>query len=186
MRIIFIRHGKTKGNLEKRYIGRTDEPLCAEGIEELRRRRYPDCSLVIASPMKRCVESAKLIYPNKELILCDDLRECDFGDFEGRNYLELSNNPDYQKWIDSGGAMPFPNGEDHEEFKTRCVRGFLTAIENCPENGTIAFVIHGGAIMAILERFAIPPRGFYDYQVSNGGGYITEFDGDHLKITEKL
>ena len=30
--LVFIRHGATKGNLEKRYIGRTDEPLCDIGI----------------------------------------------------------------------------------------------------------------------------------------------------------
>ena len=31
MKLQFIRHGKTQGNLEKRYIGSTDEPLCAKG-----------------------------------------------------------------------------------------------------------------------------------------------------------
>ena len=36
MEIILIRHGKTKGNLEKRYIGVTDEPLTDEGAHELR------------------------------------------------------------------------------------------------------------------------------------------------------
>ena len=35
MKLIFIRHGKTAGNLERRYIGRTDEPLCDEGIAEI-------------------------------------------------------------------------------------------------------------------------------------------------------
>ena len=42
---------KTAGNLEKRYIGRTDEPLCELGIAELKAGRYPGCETVIASPM---------------------------------------------------------------------------------------------------------------------------------------
>ena len=42
MRWILIRHGKTRGNLEGRYIGcRSDENLCAEGIEELKQGTYP-------------------------------------------------------------------------------------------------------------------------------------------------
>ena len=35
MELYFIRHGKTKGNIEKRYIGSTDENLCKEGKEKL-------------------------------------------------------------------------------------------------------------------------------------------------------
>ena len=61
MKIIFIRHGKTAGNLEKRYIGRTDEPLCEEGISELESIKYPDSDEVLASPMKRCLQTARLI-----------------------------------------------------------------------------------------------------------------------------
>lgn len=186
MKLVFIRHGKTVGNLERRYIGRTDEPLCKEGIAELKARKYPDCERVIASPMKRCIETAKLIYPEREIITCADLRECDFGDFEGRNYLELSENFDYQKWIDSGGTLPFPNGEDTEKFKARCVRGFFETLGRINEECSAAFVVHGGTVMAIFERLALPKRGYYDYQVQNGGGYIAEYDGANLIVTEKL
>lgn len=42
MKIIFIRHGKTKGNLEKRYIGKTDESLCEIGIKELKKIYIPN------------------------------------------------------------------------------------------------------------------------------------------------
>ena len=67
MKIIFIRHGKTAGNLEKRYIGRTDESLCSKGKDKLLRRTYPDCKTVITSGMKRCIQTAEIIYPNKKI-----------------------------------------------------------------------------------------------------------------------
>ena len=35
MKIVLIRHGATAGNIEKRYIGITDEDLCASGIESI-------------------------------------------------------------------------------------------------------------------------------------------------------
>ena len=184
-KIIFIRHGKTEGNLRKAYIGRTDESLCAEGIAELESRHYPDADIVISSPMKRCIETAELIFPNVPLKIYDDLRECDFGNFEGKSYEQLNGNADYQAWIDSGGKIPFPNGEAHGDFTERCCRAFLQAVsEN--EGKTIAFTVHGGTVMSVLERFAEPKKGYYDYMIKNGCGFVTEFDNGKIKITEEF
>lgn len=186
MKIIFIRHGKTAGNLEKRYIGRTDEPLCDEGISELRSKQYPDCDIVISSPMRRCIETAKIIYPNKQVTAYDDLRECDFGDFEGKNYIELSGNADYQNWIDSGGTAAFPNGESHAGFKKRCIDEFEKAVSDYIDVDILAFAVHGGTIMSVLEKYAYPKGGYYDFQVGNANGFITEFDGTKITVLEKI
>ena len=116
MKVVLIRHSKTAGNLMGRYIGTTDEPLCEEGIRLLENRSYPAAELVYVSPMKRCRETAALIYPTLAQREEPLLRECDFGDFENKNYLELNGNPDYQAWVDSGGTLPFPGGESREGF----------------------------------------------------------------------
>ena len=42
MEAILIRHGITNGNIEKRYIGTTDEPLIDSEKERLRKNIYPD------------------------------------------------------------------------------------------------------------------------------------------------
>ncbi|MDD7515688.1 histidine phosphatase family protein [Ruminococcus flavefaciens] len=186
MRIVFIRHGKTVGNTELRYIGRTDEPLSFSGIAELMQIDYPECGMLFCSPMKRCVQTAELIFPNVEMTLCHELRECDFGDFEGKNYIELSMDSRYQHWIDSGGEDAFPNGEDPAQFKKRCIDGFLEAVKTVGKDEKAVFVVHGGTIMAILEHFAVPHKGYYDWHISNGHGYITEFDGKNITVTEKI
>ena len=63
--ILLIRHGKTAGNLEGRYIGsRTDESLCEEGILGLKEKEYPPASRIYASPMRRCVETAGIYGPD--------------------------------------------------------------------------------------------------------------------------
>ena len=109
LKIYLIRHGKTQGNLSGKYIGaRTDEPLCQEGIRELEGKNYPKAELLFVSPMKRCRQTGEILYPGLAQKECPLLKECDFGDFENKNYKELSGNPDYQAWIDSGGALPFP------------------------------------------------------------------------------
>ncbi len=184
-RIIFIRHGKTAGNLEKRYIGKTDEPLCTEGILELQMIKYPPCDIVICSPMLRCVQTARIIYPHNNILTCKNLCECDFGSFEGKNYMELRGNHDYTRWLNSAGTLPFPHGEAHEAFKLRCVEAFDKEMS---ENDfkSAAFVIHGGTIMAIMEKYALPKRKFYDYQVKNCHGFLAEFSGGHITIEREI
>ena len=185
--LILIRHGKTAGNLLGRYIGsRTDEPLCDEGREELAGKQLPEVERLYVSPMKRCVETAEILWPGfdrKKMQKVTDLRECDFGDFENKNYKELSGNGDYQAWIDSNGTLPFPNGESMDAFKSRCLEAFARIVEEVSgaEQEWIAsgktgifragIVVHGGTIMAILEQYGYPKAAYFDYQVKNGCGY---------------
>ena len=195
--LILIRHGKTAGNLLGRYIGsRTDEPLCDEGREGLAGKQLPEVERLYVSPMKRCVETAEILWPGfdrKEMQKVTDLRECDFGDFENKNYKELSGNGDYQAWIDSNGTLPFPNGESMDAFKSRCLEAFARIVEDVSgaEQEWIAsgktgifragIVVHGGTIMAILEQYGYPKAAYFDYQVKNGCGYrLTPVEGTRL------
>lgn len=69
--------------------------------------------------------------PKKCLQIIEELAECDFGEFENKNYKELDGNANYQAWIDSNGTLPFPGGESREEFKRRNLSGFERAIAGC-------------------------------------------------------
>ena len=182
----FIRHAKTSGNIEKRYIGRTDEPLCDVGIRELKSIVYPGCDVVISSPMKRCIETAEIIYPSEQIVTYDELRECDFGSFEGKNHIEMENDHDYQNWLRKGGLGKFPDGEDSTEFRLRSVNGFLKAVSDNKHFNTVSFVVHGGTIMSILEKYAVPHKEFYDYMTENAHGFITEYDGETIRIINRI
>lgn len=182
MRIIFIRHGMTAGNAEKRYIGRTDEPLSEKGAENIARKKYPPGDIVVTSPMRRCIETARIIYPGCEPLICDELRECDFGDFEGKNYSELNGNAAYQQWIDSGGEGCFPNGEAPADFRKRCTEGFLRTVRDFGEKDVIAYVVHGGTIMSVLSELAEPKGSYYDFHRENGCGYVTTWNGSRLML----
>ena len=85
--LYLIRHGKTYGNTLGRYIGITDESLCPEGREALQSYTYPQAEAVYASPMKRCLETAKILWPELPVQSFHKLRECDFGEFENKNYV---------------------------------------------------------------------------------------------------
>ena len=196
-RVILLRHGKTPGNEEKRYIGRTDESLSEQTRKEIEEKREQICrtygltekTQFVLSPMKRCEETLKLLFPQGVCLVTikDMLKECDFGDFEGKNYKELANDVTYQAWIDSGGTMDFPNGEKIADFKSRCGDAFLQVMEERTEDKSekkgkkeaendICFLVHGGTIMAIAERFALPKREYFSYQISNLEALIFAWD----------
>jgi len=163
-------------------VGRTDEALLAEAGEMLLREGgsmkeiiCPDALYV--SPMLRCRETARILFPGQEQIMVEAFRECDFGEFEYRNYAELNGNLDYQRFIDSGGTCGFPGGETLREFQDRCVSAFCGVVDSeWAENpdSSIAFVVHGGTIMAILDRFSNPHKDYFDWRTGNGTGYAAE------------
>ena len=169
-RLIFIRHGATSSNLSRKYIGRTDEPLCEAGIkqiEELKKESF--CvDAVFVSPLLRARQSAEILFPGMEYTVIDDFRETDFGMFEGKSADELSDSPEYSAWVDSWCKGPVPDGESSEHFKARCCDAFARVMDFLNKNDTAAFVVHGGVIMAIMERYAVPRKDFYAYHIANG------------------
>jgi alpha-ribazole phosphatase len=200
-RIFCIRHAKTQGNLEKRYIGTTDEELSATGIEELTRNKeqYPDVDIVFSSPMKRCIQTARLLYELKKIHIVSALRECDFGIFENKNYEELKDNPQYQAWIDSydrnntsfgkGGKTDIPDeensipyGENAGQFKKRCCEAFESIIDTMESKNveTAAIVAHGGTFMAILEKYSPEGQSFFRWQLGNGDMLELSVDGRRI------
>ncbi len=188
IKLVFIRHGAAEANMEHRYLGRTDAGLCAEGVSRLLRKKeagyYPGVDYLFASPMKRCLETAQILYPDKEITVISDFIEMDFGVFEGKNYIELQEDERYQEWIDSNGALPFPEGESRETFIARCKQGFFRMLEilqkqmadsSCQSTKTdisVGVIVHGGTIMSLLSSFC--GGDYFDYQVENGKGYICE------------
>lgn len=111
LKMLLIRHSQTEGNAKNRYIGTTDEPLNEAGIQLVSGVFYPEVETVFVSPLRRCVQTAEIIYPKHPLYPIEELSECDFGEFENKNYLELSDNPRYQEWVDSNGTLPFPGAK---------------------------------------------------------------------------
>ncbi len=198
MKLLLIRHGMTKGNAEKRYVGRTDEPVLAEEKQRLQKLSSAlygkaDPAFLYASPMLRCLETAGILFPDKRPVIIDDLRECDFGRFEYKNWQELSADPDYQRFIDTNGEAPFPGGESKAAFSARCALAFERLAASWEECGNgqnassdipcvSAFVVHAGTIMAILEAFAAPHRDFYDWNIPNGAGFLAEWDPSAHRI----
>ncbi len=179
MQVVFMRHGLTAANQKKLYNGRTDDPLCPEGVDQAGKSGTdPAVKTLYASPMKRAVETARIKYPNAEIIICDALREMDFGDFEGRSYDELKHDSAYVNWLDSGGTLACPNGESMTDFSERVCFAFDEIVRSCIKRGEkeIHIVAHGGSLMAVLGRYGHPKRPYYEWYVDNCCGYRAQVD----------
>ena len=75
--VIFVRHGSTAGTEDHRYSGAgTDEPLSSAGERALRDLACDrDVFRVITSGMARTDQTARILFPNAELMACPGLRE---------------------------------------------------------------------------------------------------------------
>ena len=127
MTLALIRHGETKANAQRRYLGKTDESLSEHGIRILQsykeRNLYPRADYLFSSPMKRCIETAEILYPAEKPVLIPEWEEIDFGRFEYRSYEELEDDAYYRRWLESNGTLDFPEGESRETFIGRCRNG---------------------------------------------------------------
>ncbi|MDO4504479.1 MAG: histidine phosphatase family protein, partial [Clostridia bacterium] len=132
--IHFIRHGMTQGNVNGQYVGVLDIPVCEEGIKKLNDLKssfkYPNVQEIYSSPLIRCIKTAEIIYPNQKCNIIDDLRECDFGDWEGKTPSELNDNPLYHQWIKRSGEIAPPNGESLTDFYKRICKAFELVVES--------------------------------------------------------
>lgn len=168
-RVLLLRHGATAGNLARRYIGSTDEPLAPAGIAQLRGLRFPAPDHLFVSPMRRTRQSAALLFPRTPQTLVEAFRETPFGPFEGKTADELAHDPAYRAWVDSLCRDPIPGQEAPAVQKARCLAAFRDAMAAVGRQQTAVFVVHGGTIMTILEALAQPPGEFYDFHLPPGG-----------------
>ncbi|MFC5604920.1 histidine phosphatase family protein [Sporosarcina koreensis] len=164
--LYLIRHLPTAGNREKKYIGWTDEPI--EPVRNLV-RTMPVSEIVYGSDLRRAKESAELLFPGSDYHADTRLRECHFGDFEGKTYADLELDKDYRSWIEDPYSFAPRGGESLAEVEKRV----LEALVSLPNGGIV--VTHGGPIRIALTRFSPELRDFWSWQISHGSIWKLEW-----------
>ena len=180
MNVYLIRHGETVWSAERRYQGSSDVPLSREGAKKLRRAAFFPENVFI-SGLARTRKTAEILFPGASLTDVPDLREMDFGAFEGKNFAELEHDPAYREWVDSGCLAACPGGESKEAFCRRVCAAFERLMDDCDGRDPV-IVAHGGTLMAVLERFGRPERPYFDWHVSPGHGYLLTADWRRERI----
>lgn len=179
-----IRHGLTRGNLEGLYVGGgTDLPLCDEGRHDLEvfksRFVYPAPDTVFTSPLARAVETADILFPAaSHRLVVPQLREANFGVFEGRKMEDLVKDPEFARWMDPTSGFVPEGAELTMEFHARCAETLHKLLEYMirSEVTEAACVTHGGVIMSMLAQSALPRRPAEQWMADPGCGYTVQTD----------
>jgi alpha-ribazole phosphatase len=182
--IALFRHGITESNKRKAYLGWSDSPLCPESKAIPISKSY---QRYFCSDLQRCVGTVERLFPTTRPHLLKELREMNFGKWEGKTYDDLKENNLYQQWLTDPYSQCPPDGESLHEFTTRVDSGWEKItdgvlklnLENC------AVVTHGGVIRYLLSRFSPHQKDFWDWQVNHHQGYELIFERESLRRGER-
>ncbi|MGW0820363.1 histidine phosphatase family protein [Streptomyces sp. NPDC002845] len=173
--LLLVRHGETEWSSSGQHTSWTDLPLTDKGRGQARQVAPLIVShrigAAFVSPMKRARETAELIGLD-ELRIDPDLREWDYGGYEGITTAEIHRSrPDWFLFTD--GVTPGPPehpGESPEEVGARADR-MLAKVHAAPADaeGCVVLVAHGHFLRVLTARWlGLPPSGGALFQLGTG------------------
>ena len=183
-KIYLIRHGLTEANEKGLYIGRSDYPLSAEGLTQLLQMKevytYPVPRRFYAPDLMRCRQTLEVLFPHCEVKEVPGLTECDFGQWEGKGFQELKQDPVFQDWI-AGKTGEIPEGENASDFQHRVMEAFEETVTDILKSGETESVVcvPGGVLMLIMTVYGLPKADMQEWAASAGCGFC-------LRVTPEI
>lgn len=191
MKVYLIRHGETIANQSGHFCGWTETVLSENGITRLKEKQrsslYPKVDHIYLSPLLRCHQTTDIIYPDaSKRTIIENLKEVNFGDFEGKTHHELNGNPLYQEWLDDYMNFTFPNGESIPDFAKRVLKGLHEVKQDMIKNNfeVSAVVCHSGVIRAIAASIS-NENTLVNIKVDNGEGYVIDLNENAIALFGK-
>ncbi len=153
-RIALLRHFPTSWNQEHRLQGQTDIPLIDEARQELHGLAIPapwDTARIIASPLSRAAETARILARGRPVANDARLVEISYGEWEGQHGADLLADPNsgYVNVEDGGWHRRPPGGESHWEAWER-VQPALAEI--AADSAPALLIVHRALMRVILAR----------------------------------
>jgi broad specificity phosphatase PhoE len=155
-----IRHGETEWSLSGAHTGRTDLPLTEKGQQRaqtighfLAARSF---ALVLSSPLTRARETCRLAGYGDAAVIDENLREWDYGDYEGRSTPNIrADRPGWNLWEDG-----VPNGETVEQVADRALRVINRVLITLKDREGDAALFAHGHVLRILAAcwLRLPPN----------------------------
>lgn len=179
---VLLRHGQTAYSLDKRFSGIGDPELTDVGRAQAaaaakRLSRRTDLAAVVSSPLRRARATAQAVADllGRPVAVEEDLRETDFGDWEGSTFAEVRARwpAELTAWLDDPDLAP-PGGESFTATTVR-VRAALRRLCTAYAGQTVLVVSHVTPIKT-LARLALeaPPVALHRLHLDLAG--ISEID----------
>ena len=172
--IFLARHGQTDWSLTGRHTGRTDALLTTDGENEARRvgQRLSGLAFehVFSSPRGRATRTCAIAGVSDRPQIDEDLREWDYGDYEGLRSAEiLARHPEWNVFLHGcpGGESP----EDVCERADRAVRKLQTL------SGSIVVFSHGHFLRVLAVRWInLPVSAAQRFYLNTGSVSLLGFE----------
>ena len=189
-KVILIRHGETKWNKLGKFQGCKDIDLSEEGFIQanyLFDRFNNDFDYIYTSPLKRALQTAEVIATNKKInpSIINDLREINFGEWEGLTLKEISDNfpKEFNNWRNDKFEAPMCGGDLSLKNSSIRAKTAITEIVAKHNGKKILIVAHGGIIKASLIGIFDWDMTMY-HKISLGNTAVCEIDFDrHLNAS---
>ncbi len=154
-RIFLIRHGESQHNAEDVFSGVTDIDLSPAGRSQCRTLarffQHVHVHQVYTSPLKRAIETTRIVFPTHKHHVSRFLIEFDYGEYEGKPRAFSEHDKIIQKWYQSPGDIRFPGGGDIQEHAREVMKGLSILAQNAQAE-TIACVSHRTTIRLIIAQ----------------------------------
>lgn len=189
-KLFLVRHGETEWNSGLRYQGHKDIPLSNIGRIQAgkiaKRLSIENLDSAYSSDLSRAVETARAItsYHNVELKILPDLREINFGDWEGKTYGEISRQfkEIMENWHISPRDTIIPGGESLSQVADRCMIAVNKIVSDNPDKNVL-LVAHGGIIRIIVATvLGMDLNDYWKIKQDNVALNIIEFFGSDKAI----
>ncbi|MDQ6597400.1 histidine phosphatase family protein [Bacillus salipaludis] len=182
--IALFRHGLTEANKRKAYLGWTDSPICIGEIKVPVKSVYDG---YFSSDLKRCIETAKIFFPNTNPKLLKELREINFGAWDGKTYDELKEDSRYQKWLSDPFQYYPPDGESFQQFQKRIQAGWRQMVDEIllKDLQSCVVITHGGVIRQLLTKYAPEKKEFWEWQSPHHRGFELTTNREALRRGER-
>lgn len=178
--IWLMRHGETEWSLSGAHTSRTDLPLLPSGIKQAQelagKLKSQKFALVLVSPMRRARETCRLAGLSEQAEVTDDLKEWDYGLYEGRSTADIhKENPNWMLWRDG-----VPQGETLDQVGTRVKRVIDRSLA---ANGNVALFAHGHVLRILTAVWlGLPPANGEFFALNTGTMSELGFEHDYHVI----
>jgi probable phosphoglycerate mutase len=169
-RLFLVRHGATELSAEDRFAGAVDVLLSDAGRNQARllgyRLAHEKVAAVYASPLKRTVETARLIAEPAGLDVetVDAVREIAHGRWEGKTRADVESEfaGEYNKWEEDPFTFAPEGGESGLQVTARALPAVLQLVER-HEGKRFVIVSHKATIRLLLSSLlGFDPRRYRD------------------------
>ncbi len=189
MKILFLRHGITEWNMQKKLQGRTDIALADAGKSQLLRWQIPaDITQWYVSPLIRARQTAELL-GLQHFHECPDLIEMDWGDWEGQSLDSLraidsrSSDSTMLENENKGLDMLPPNGESPRQVRQR-IHQWLKSLS---EQNYIGAITHKGVIrgaISLATDWDMTDK--HNIKIRNDMGYLFNWTAGKLEFEQEI